>query len=402
MEQENEFLAALASASTYSVEGDRMEMRTVDGATAATFMREWAVSVPKPEPGEPTGRVTEPSGVNVRSGPGTHYPVLGVAPFGAEGKIVGRSQDGQWWAVALPSAPGAIGWVSASNVAVVNVENVPVIQPEPPAYVPPPVAPAPTPTPVPAPTATPSPQLSFWADQTTINQGQCTNLNWSVENVQAVWVYPQGQPYEQYPRVGQGSEQVCPPATTTYEMRVQLRDGTVVTQQVTISVIPQAPQTPLAGTSWEVINYNNGRGGAVSVIIGTRITANFGADNQVTGSAGCNDYFGSYQTDGNNISIGALGATQKACADPDGIMQQESEYLAALQLAATYRLDGNRLELRMADGAIAVDFRPLVDEWVQGAVRICSKSHREGSCRQGLEWLPIRDCAVETVLVQPF
>ena len=34
---------------------------------------------PEPEPAVPTGRVTAPSGVNIRSGPGTHYPILGFA-----------------------------------------------------------------------------------------------------------------------------------------------------------------------------------------------------------------------------------------------------------------------------------------------------------------------------------
>jgi heat shock protein HslJ len=309
------------------------------------------VSVPKPEPGKPTGRVTATGGVNVRSGPGTNYPVLGVAPFGIEGEIVGRSQDGQWWAVALASAPGTIGWVSAANVAVVNAENVPVLQPDPPAYVPPPPAtPVFTPTPVPAPTATPAPQLSFWADQTTIDQGQCTNLNWSVENVQAVWVYPQGQQYEQYPREGQGSEQVCPQSSTTYEMRVLLRDGSVATQQVSITV---NTQNPLADTSWEVISYNNGRGGVVSVIIDTRISARFGADNQVTGSAGCNDYSGTYQIGGSSLSFGPLGSSMRACGEPEGIMQQESEYLAALQSASTFELDGNRLTIRDGSGSTA-------------------------------------------------
>jgi len=42
----------------------------------------------------------------------------------------------------------------------------------------------------------------------------------------------------------------------------------------------------LAGTSWEVISYNNGRGGVQSVIIDTEITANFDEEDQIVGSAG--------------------------------------------------------------------------------------------------------------------
>jgi len=35
-------------------------------------------------------------------------------------------------------------------------------------------------------------------------------------------------------------------------------------------------------------------------------------------------------------------------------MEQEAQYLKALSTAATYRLDGNRLELRTTAGALAV------------------------------------------------
>jgi len=37
-------------------------------------------------------------------------------------------------------------------------------------------------------------------------------------------------------------------------------------------------------------------------------------------------------------------------------MDQETQYLAALSTAATYRIDAGKLELRTADGAIAASF----------------------------------------------
>ena len=167
---------------------------------------------------------------------------------------------------------------------------------------------------------------------------------------------PARQPFDEYPRTGHGSEQVCPTTTTTYEIRVLFRDGQTTVQQVTITVNPVVAQNPLANTAWEVISYNNGREAVTSVLAGTRLTANFDAGGMVNGNAGCNDYFGSYQVSGNTIAIGTLGSGQMACADPEGVMQQESEYLAALQSAATYRLDGDKLELRTAGGAIAASF----------------------------------------------
>jgi uncharacterized lipoprotein YbaY/heat shock protein HslJ len=120
----------------------------------------------------------------------------------------------------------------------------------------------------------------------------------------------------------------------------------------------------LAGTSWDVISYNNGRGGVTSLIIGTEITANFGDDGEMTGNAGCNDYFGAYETDGENISMGPFGTTRKACREPEGIMQQEAEYLAALETAATYSVDGMTMNMRTAEGSTVANFRkklPIAD-----------------------------------------
>ncbi len=150
------------------------------------------------------------------------------------------ASDNRWWAAAAPSLPDGIGWVSADFVIATDAQDVPIIQVAPPVIVVPTAAPPATPTPVPAATATPSAQISFDADRTNINQGECATLRWNVANVQAVWVYPQGQSFERFPRAGQGSEQVCPPVTTTYEMRVQRRDGGIELRQVTINVAPSA------------------------------------------------------------------------------------------------------------------------------------------------------------------
>lgn len=113
----------------------------------------------------------------------------------------------------------------------------------------------------------------------------------------------------------------------------------------------------LAGTSWDVLSYNNGKEAVVSVIIGTKLTATFDADGRLSGNAGCNDYSGDYATEGEKITIGPLAATQKYCDQPAGVMEQEAQYLAALQSAATYRVDGNTMEMRTADGALAAVFQ---------------------------------------------
>ena len=115
-----------------------------------------------------------------------------------------------------------------------------------------------------------------------------------------------------------------------------------------------AQSRDLAGTSWIVTGYNNGRQAVVSVVVGTEITANFGTDGILSGNGSCNDYNAAYETTAANIQIGPVISTRKAC-EP-AVMEQEMQYFAALNTAATYRIDGNQMEMRTKDGALAVTF----------------------------------------------
>ncbi len=172
-------------------------------------------------------------------------------------------------------------------------------------------------------TATAEPQISFWADRTTVNQGDCTRLHWDVQNVQGVWVYPQGERYDRFPRVGQDSERVCPSNTTTYEMRVLQRDGSTVFRTVTINVnaaptptpVP-APANPLAGTRWEAVNINDGSG-LSTLISDTAATVEFGGNGQANGNAGCNTFNAPYSVNGSSINIGVPSSGMAFCAEPE-------------------------------------------------------------------------------------
>lgn len=114
-----------------------------------------------------------------------------------------------------------------------------------------------------------------------------------------------------------------------------------------------APQG-LAGTTWDIISINNGKEAVVSVIQGTKLTLAFGMDGRVSGNAGCNTFSGSYTSENGGLNIGPLASTRIACAEPAGVMEQEAQYLAALQLAATYRIAGNTLTIRDASDAMQV------------------------------------------------
>jgi heat shock protein HslJ len=120
--------------------------------------------------------------------------------------------------------------------------------------------------------------------------------------------------------------------------------------QVVLTYTVREP-TPLVGTTWQMTFYNNGKGGFTSAVLGTEVTAVFGEDGSLTGSAGCNRYTAGYETDGDSISIGPPASTRMFCAEPEGTMEQEAAYLAALESAATYAIQGDTLELRNAEGA---------------------------------------------------
>lgn len=109
----------------------------------------------------------------------------------------------------------------------------------------------------------------------------------------------------------------------------------------------------LGGSSWLVTGYNNGKQAVVSVALGTTLTADFGADGRLGGSAGCNSYTATFEAAGKNLKIGPAASTRKFCADPAGVMEQETQFLKALETAAVYRIDGDKLEIRSADGALA-------------------------------------------------
>ena len=131
---------------------------------------------------------------------------------------------------------------------------------------------------------------------------------------------------------------------TDGRLEIANADGEIV---LTFSVLEPMP---LTGTKWRLNGYNNGKGGFVSVLLNTEITAVFGDDGSLTGSAGCNNYTASYEVDGKTISLVPLGVTPVLCAESAGIMEQESAYLAALESAATHQMTGNSLEARNSNG----------------------------------------------------
>ena len=104
-----------------------------------------------------------------------------------------------------------------------------------------------------------------------------------------------------------------------------------------------SPALQLEGTTWKLTSLAT-ETGVNNTLPNTTITAIFD-DGNVTGSSGCNRYFGSYQLNKTEINFGQVGSTLMFCADPDGVMTQETTYLLLLKDVTSYAISNNELTL---------------------------------------------------------
>jgi heat shock protein HslJ len=109
--------------------------------------------------------------------------------------------------------------------------------------------------------------------------------------------------------------------------------------------------------SWTVTSLNTGDA-VTSPIPGTELTADFAEDGSLSGSAGCNRYTAQYVATGDVMEISPPASTQKFCADPEGVSEQETAYLTVLPEAARFQLGEHGLELLRADGTIVATYAP--------------------------------------------
>jgi Tol biopolymer transport system component len=128
-----------------------------------------------------------PSGVNIRSGPGTNFSIIGIAPQGTEGEIIGVSEDGSWWVASVPTSPNGLGWVAAAYVEAMNAENVPTV-PTPPVFE---FVQAPAEAPVQAPDELPANSLIVFSASRVLREG---NRAYDLEDVYTVPAQPGSTP----------------------------------------------------------------------------------------------------------------------------------------------------------------------------------------------------------------
>lgn len=132
----------------------------------------------------------------------------------------------------------------------------------------------------------------------------------------------------------------------------------------------EAPE--LAGTDWNVTLYSLGNS-MTNVWPGTQVTISFGADGTISGSGGCNEYGGTYETsgpydefedgvrdpnDGQAITFALGGITERAC-EAQNTMDQEGEFIALFDQVGRWVIVRGNLSIRDAEGFFVFEGEPL-------------------------------------------
>ncbi len=120
-----------------------------------------------------------------------------------------------------------------------------------------------------------------------------------------------------------------------------------------IAATLQTQAESLAGTSWNVVNINNGRQAVVGIVSDSSLTMEFDTKGRVSGTSGCNRYNATYRAEGDTLHFSSVASTRMACPD-QALTEQEQAFLRAMESVATLSFEGDRLDLRGADGALAI------------------------------------------------
>lgn len=118
---------------------------------------------------------------------------------------------------------------------------------------------------------------------------------------------------------------------------------TVIALALTACSGGSSSQDDLEG-QWEVSALIGESGDLEPPIDGSFLTATI-AESSIEGFSGCNNYNGGAALNGSDVSIGPLASTLKACPLPEGLMEQEGNYLSLLQAADTWETTDKGVDL---------------------------------------------------------
>jgi heat shock protein HslJ len=113
----------------------------------------------------------------------------------------------------------------------------------------------------------------------------------------------------------------------------------------------QHGKSDLENVFWTLIAYGSSDN-LTNVIEDTEVTIRFEkGTGDFSGSAGCNQYGGSYEVNSDNLSVESIYSTEKYC-EAEGVMDQEQAYLAILTEAEKYAIDNDCLTIFCGDNVL--------------------------------------------------
>ena len=113
---------------------------------------------------------------------------------------------------------------------------------------------------------------------------------------------------------------------------------------------PPATASSVTETQWNLIELNGNPVNVRSTEQQPYIYLQVQGD-RLSGSGGCNRFFGSFDLSGSSLQFHSVAQTLMAC--PGASMQREPELLEALKLTTSYQILGNVLQLRLDDRVLA-------------------------------------------------
>jgi len=114
--------------------------------------------------------------------------------------------------------------------------------------------------------------------------------------------------------------------------------------------------TAIYGIEWVMVECKNRDGKLIPALMGKDVTASFREDGVLNGSAGCNRYMGKFTFENDVLKVGPLASTMMYCPEP-GIMEQEYDFLRAMQSVMSFRFDGEQLLMLDASNETAIIFK---------------------------------------------
>lgn len=116
-------------------------------------------------------------------------------------------------------------------------------------------------------------------------------------------------------------------------------------------------QNSLYGDQWQLVSYLAEQQGMQAVLADTLVSIEFAA-NKISGSTGCNRYFGTFQLIGyDSLNISQPGLTMVACPEP--IAVQEQQFLKNLADIKFYQFQDDILQLLDAQRQVRLIFQNL-------------------------------------------